>query len=444
MSPHQHHDHGDDGHVHELTEGGIGGEPLGGGAESFDAANQSLADALRSSFRVLKGIMLVLVVLYLFSNVRTLGGHEQAVVLRLGRLLPKVHEAGLVWALPFPVDQIVPLPTRKSNDITIESHTLFRRENEEGKPFSFLSRGEHEGLDASLDGALITSDSGLIHVQWKISYKIDALLSYLATVSGQGVESAENLIRTLVETAGIQVASEHSAEEMIRTQVDKVQGEMKWRINERLRELGSGVVVTMVEVFEPTPPVQVRNSFDDTQKAENAKQQRIRGAERERIRILNEAAGAAHVRLVKLLDQIDGQVPAEKSKEELQKDLESLLTQGVEGKAGKLIKDASSYHSVVVGEIQSDVKLYRALLPEYRRNASLLEARLREQTRHQIFNSPGVTKVFRPSALREFRIRIPLDPEQTRMEEEDRLRKKDVDVTKLRPEVYHPVGPEYD
>ena len=43
--------------------------------EPLDAANQSLADALRASFGILKGIMFVLVVLYLFSNVSCIEGH---------------------------------------------------------------------------------------------------------------------------------------------------------------------------------------------------------------------------------------------------------------------------------------------------------------------------------------------------------------------------------
>jgi len=98
----------------------------------LDAAGQSLADALRASFKILKGIMMVLVVLYLFSNARCVQPHEQALVLRLGRLLPGVQNPGLVWAFPYPLDEIVPLPTNKSNDTLIDSHTFHRRPGEIG------------------------------------------------------------------------------------------------------------------------------------------------------------------------------------------------------------------------------------------------------------------------------------------------------------------------
>src|SRR5262249_54239227 len=39
--------------------------------EAMDPANQSLADALRLSFRVLQGVMVVLVILFVFSGVQT-------------------------------------------------------------------------------------------------------------------------------------------------------------------------------------------------------------------------------------------------------------------------------------------------------------------------------------------------------------------------------------
>ena len=59
----------------------------------------------------------------------------------------------------------------------------------------------------------------------------------------------------MVETTGIHLAGELTAEEMIRTRVDHVQTEMTRRVNERLKELHSGLTVTRVEMFEPTPPI---------------------------------------------------------------------------------------------------------------------------------------------------------------------------------------------
>jgi membrane protease subunit HflK len=417
----------------------------------LDAANQSLADALRASFRILKGIMIVLVALYLISNVRRVDSHEEALVLRLGSLQSQVRQAGLVWAFPFPIDEIVPLPTKKSNALRVDSHTFWREPGEENKPLSFIMRGSR-GLNPALDGALLTADTGLVHVKWKVTYKIVDVRSYVSNIVSDELEAAEDLIRTMVETVGIHVASALTAEEIVRTRVDFVQTEMTRRINERLTALESGLVITHIEMDEPTPPIPVRQAFDDTQSAENAKQKRIRRAEQGRTTTLNEAAGAVHEELIALLDDIERleRITAERSSasseemlEELRAELDDMLENRAEGRAGRAIKDAGSYLSVVVGRMQGDVELYRTLLPEYERNPALLVGRLWEQTRQAIMGYSGVTKIYRPPGT-EFRIHIGVDPQQAREEERRRLQDKEFDPSKLRPKRMVPVGPEYD
>ncbi len=431
---HHHHDHShDDEHAHP---------PLEVIEEPFDAANQSLSDALRASFRILKGIMFVLVLLYAFSNVRKVDVHEQALQLRMGRLLPRVYEAEVVWALPFPLDEIVPLPTRRSNDMLIESHTFQRRADEVGKPLSFIARGM-EGLNPALDGALMTADGGLVHVQWKVTYKFDDVRSYVSHIVSREVEAAETLIRRMIETVGIHVAGGHTAEEMIRTRVEDVQNEMKAQVNERLAVLHSGVIVTRVEMSEPTPPIPVRSAFDATQQAENSKQRRINDAQQDRTKLLSGAAGAAYPKVIQILDVIDKAPAGDPAVEGVRKGLDKIMESEVEGQAGRLIKDAGAQMSVTLSQMQGDLELYSALLPEYKRNPALLIARLWEQTRQEIFSRSGVTKFYRPRGS-PLRLRIQFDPDQARQEEEQRLEKTEFDVKKLRPEKWVPVGPEYD
>lgn len=418
---------------------------LGVVEEPLDAAGQSLADALQSSFRVLKWIMAILVVLYLFSNVRRVDPHEQALVLRLGKLLPDVHEAGLVWAFPFPIDEIVPLPTRKSNELLLDSHSFHREQSEIGKPISFITRSPGQGLRPMFDGALLTADAGLVHTQWKVTYKFTDVQSYVSTIAGDKIESAEELIQAIVETIGIQLATEMTAEEFVRTRMDDVKREMTRRINERLTELQSGLVVTLVEMFDPTPPIQVGEAFDATQRAENRKQQTIQQAKKNRTKLLSEAAGKDYPDLVERLEQIDQGGTDEKSLEQLWSELDQILLNQVEGKAGQRIKDAGAYRSVVVTRMETDVKRYRALLPEYQRDPSMLVTRLWEETKQRIFESPGVIKFYIPERLRELRVRIPLDPEQARIDEAGRLQKKEFDESAIRRPVRKvPIGPEYD
>lgn len=412
--------------------------------EPLDAANQSLSDALRSSFTVLKAIMVILVGVYLFSNVKSVQPHEEALVLRMGALRRVVTEAGSMWAFPEPIDQIVKLPTRKSNELLIDSHTFRRRKNEIGKPLSFISRGPGSGLNPSLDGALLTADTGLVHVQWKVTYKINDLRSFVTNLHGKGVEAAEELIRVFVETTGVEVASELTAEETIRTRVDHVQSEMRRRINERLAAINSGIVTTLVEMYEPTPPIQVRSAFDRTQQAENGKEQAIRNAEKIRTEILNGAAGAAHSKLIELIDTLDRLDPDTDEARAARAELDRVLLNEAEGEAGQRIKNAGAYQTVVLARMKGDVARYRTLLPEYKRNPLVLQTRLWEATKQELFESPGVTKIYRPVGLKEFRIKIPLDPEERRAAERRRVSQTQSDSELIRPTRVVPVGPEYD
>jgi len=409
----------------------------------MDAANQSLADALRASFSILKGIMMVLVVLYLFSNVRRVDSYEEALTLRLGRLQPDIKDPGLVWALPFPIDEIVPLPTKQSNTFTVESHSFERRPEEIGKPLKFISWPPGRGLNPSRDGALMTADAGLVHVKWKITYKIDHVDHYVSNILSKKTEAAENLIRTFVETVGIHVASELTADEMIRTRVEYVQDEIRQRVNERLTGVDSGITVTRVEMHEPTPPIAVRDSFDATQRAENLKGKRVQDAEQARTKILNEAAGESAERLLAILTDIDRRPVDDEIRAKMQEEVDRILTSEAEGQAGRMMQDSGAYLATMVGQMRSDLEFYRTLVPEYERNPQLLVNRLWEETRQRVFTNPGVTKMYRPTSS-QIRIRVPLDPEATRKDESRRLQKREFDPQSLVPEQLVPVGPEAD
>ncbi len=409
----------------------------------MDAANRSLSDALRASFSILKGIMMVLVVLYLFSNVRRVDSHEEALVLRLGKLQPEVQQPGLVWSMPFPLDEIVRLPTKQSNTFTVESHSFQRRANDRNKPLSFISWPPGMGLHPTIDGALMTADGGLVHTKWKITYKIDRVDRYVSNVLSRETEAAEELIKTFVETCGIHVGSEVTADELIRTKVEYVQDEIKHRVNQRLTGIDSGILVTRIEMHEPTPPIAVRDSFDATQRSENFKQKRLRDAEQVRDRVINEAGGEAGIRILSILDAIDQGGTAEQPLAYWHKELDRVLLEESEGMAGRMIKDAGAYLAIVSGQMQSDVELYRTLLPEYERNPHLLVNRLWEQTKKDIFTNPRVTKIYRPGNS-PFRIRIGLDPEHTRKEEARRLQEQEFDPASLMPARAVPLGPEFD
>jgi len=79
--------------------------------EQLDPAQQSLAEALRVSFGILKAALVLALVAYAFSGTFSVGSNEVALRLRFGDYVggpgQRVLERGTYLAAPFPLEQVV-------------------------------------------------------------------------------------------------------------------------------------------------------------------------------------------------------------------------------------------------------------------------------------------------------------------------------------------------
>jgi hypothetical protein len=94
--------------------------------------------------------------------------------------------------------------------------------------------------------------------------------------------------------------------------------------------------------------------------------------------------------------------------------------------------------------MQSDVELYRTLVPEYEKNPSMLMSRLWEQARSDIMLNPRISKFYRTSGIKEYRLMVKVDPDMKRQDESIRLQEKPIDTSRLRPQHEYPVGWQYE
>ena len=79
-----------------------------------DSGSRALSEALRSSFVIVKVIMVVLVVVFFSSGCFTVSSKERAIVLRFGRPVgvgdKQLLGPGLKWSFPYPIDEVVKIP----------------------------------------------------------------------------------------------------------------------------------------------------------------------------------------------------------------------------------------------------------------------------------------------------------------------------------------------
>src|SRR5271156_1461282 len=77
--------------------------------------------ALKSSIRVLRWGMLALVLIYLGSGITVVGPEDTGLVLRFGKLLPVIHQPGLLFALPAPIDEVIRVPSKRVQEVALDA-----------------------------------------------------------------------------------------------------------------------------------------------------------------------------------------------------------------------------------------------------------------------------------------------------------------------------------
>src|SRR5437870_3072848 len=108
------------------------------GAE--DAGAQALAEALRSSFNVVKLLMGALVMAFIFSGVFTVKPNQVAIKLRFGSPLGagagQLLKPGLHWKFPYPIDDVVYVPVGETHTVTSTAGWYYQTPEEAaaGKP----------------------------------------------------------------------------------------------------------------------------------------------------------------------------------------------------------------------------------------------------------------------------------------------------------------------
>ena len=93
-----------------------------------DPRTQALTEALQSSFKVVRVIMVILAVVFLGSGITRVENNKKAIHLQFGES-KAILEPGLVWALPNPIDEIVEIAVDEKKTIT--SDVGYRTADEE-------------------------------------------------------------------------------------------------------------------------------------------------------------------------------------------------------------------------------------------------------------------------------------------------------------------------
>lgn len=169
--------------------------PPAGEAGELDAANQSLAHALRWSFLLLTVIMVIVLGLWVLSGFRMIEPQQAGIRKVFGRVFGPVAGQGLTFTWPFPVGEIQ-IVSVKEQSLAIDEFWMMESPREQTLRLEDR-RPRSEGLRPGWDGALFTGDRNLLHVGITCNYKVQDALAYLRRIDETDV-AAQTTLREII------------------------------------------------------------------------------------------------------------------------------------------------------------------------------------------------------------------------------------------------------
>ena len=294
-------------------------------------------------------LLIILLMASLLTSYYTVGAESEGVVLRFGKFF-KTVEPGLHFKLPFGIDSVTVLPTRRQ--LKLE--------------FGFSTAGytnpAQVGQDPEEEKSMVTGDLNAALVEWVVQYRIEDPRQYLFDV-----RNPEGTLRDLSEAAMREVIGDRTVDELITIGRQDIEIEALARMQDLSKRYHLGIRVDQVQLKNVNPPTQVQASFNEVNKAQQDRENAINIANGE----YNKA------------------VPKAK------------------GQADQTIREAEGYRFKRVNEAEGDVAAFSAVLQQYVKAPEITRTRLYLETMSEILPQMG-QKIIVDESLRQLLPILPL------------------------------------
>jgi len=267
MSHDHHHHDAAHGHTHDHDhDQGRRHEPAAP-ETPLDPGSQALAEALKSSFGIVKVVMVLLVIVFLSSGFFTVGPQERAIKLRLGRPVGEGQDAllgpGPHFAFPYPIDEVVKVPFTEVQRITSTVGWYYVTPEQE---VAGIEPQPNMSLNPLAEGYVLTADRNIIHLRFVLNYRIEDPIRYVFGFAGTtnspfNGASASNLVLNALNGAVVEAAGQFDVDDILTRDVFGFKDTVRRLVTERLAEHRLGVVVEQLDFDKKSPPLILKPDF---------------------------------------------------------------------------------------------------------------------------------------------------------------------------------------
>jgi membrane protease subunit HflK len=296
---------------------------------------------------ILVGILLVV---GLWMSYYTVGPESQGVVRRLGKYLQTV-DPGLHFKLPFGIDTVTVLPTRRQLKLEFGFATP-----------GYVTNPIQAGQDPDAEKSMVTGDLNAALVEWVVQYRIEDPSQYLFEVRNPG-----ETLRDLSEAAMREVVGDRTVDELITIGRQDIEIEALARMQELSKRYHLGIRVDQVQLKNVNPPREVQASFNEVNKAQQDRENAINIANGEYNKVVPKA----------------------------------------KGEADQTVRAAEGYRFKRVNEAEGDVTAFTAVLQQYIKAPEITRTRLYLETMSEILPQTG-QKIIVDESLRQLLPVLPL------------------------------------
>jgi membrane protease subunit HflK len=256
-----------------------------------DARTRALTEALQSSFKVVRVIMVILAVAFLGSGITKVDNNKQALHLRFGKY-KETLPPGLVWAWPYPIDEIVQIPVTENRTITSDVGWRTANEDEELPP---------EGPQPSMsfqptyDGYTLTGDGNALHVKAEMNFSLDENSGAAIKAYEFGFSDVTRFLESVLDNAVYHASASRSALEAYTLQAD-LRDAIERRVKKTITGIGSDLRIKINSLtLDVTVPLDVKPAFDAFLKVQQESQQKVATAKADAVSSKANALGQAKV-----------------------------------------------------------------------------------------------------------------------------------------------------
>ncbi|MBQ0726035.1 MAG: FtsH protease activity modulator HflK [Thalassolituus sp.] len=233
-----------------------------------------------------------------FNSFYTLDEQERGVVLRTGQF-SSIENPGLHWKIPV-VDQVVPVNITKVREAEIKERML-------------------------------TEDENIVEVELNVQYRVQDPQTFALRV-----EEPEASLISAAESALRHEVGSTAMDPILTTGRAALAEAVKIRLQDYLDRYQTGIQLTNVNIKDARPPQQVKESFDDVQRAKQDKE-----------RFINDAEAYANA-----------------------------IVPEARGRAQRQLEEASAYKERIVARAQGEAARFENLLSEYKKAPQVTRERL--------------------------------------------------------------------